>query len=91
MSVLGKQGRRFGLLIPAAVHGMSEASLNFGQVPDELGPLIAPLRPHDVPPLLAVDYDVPVHGLDEIEDDLDETVLGQLCTRILKFQCLSLV
>ena len=84
MSVLGEQGRRFGLLIPA-VHGMGEASLNFGQVPDELGPLAA-LRPHDVPPLLAVDDDVPVHGLDEVEDDLHETVLGQLGARILNLQ-----
>ena len=89
MSILSEQGWRSGLLIPA-VHWMGEASLNFGQVSHTLWPLIA-LRPHDVPPLLAVDYDVPVHGLDEIEDDLDETVLGQLCTRILKFQCLSLV
>ena len=83
MSLLGEQGRRFGLLIPT-VHGTGEAPLNFGQISDELGPLA--LRPHDVPPLLAIDDDVPVHGLDEIEDYLHEPVLGQLCTRILNLQ-----
>ena len=83
MSVLGEQGRRFGLLIPA-VHGTGEAPLNFGQVSDELGTLALP--PHDVPPLLAIDDDVPVNRLDEIKNDLHEPVLGQLCTRILNLQ-----